>query len=103
MDKPKRIELKTGVWGYALCAVLVAVRAFSPGSAPMEEWSVWSWSLMLAPVLFPWYLFAACYAAWLCAYALCGTVLLAITAWERLRRLFGRIGKGRRGNDHYPW
>ena len=62
--------LKTGWWGLAMTASIVFVRAFRPGAMPMEEWSVASWLAMLAPALFPWYAYLACWAVYGCGMAL---------------------------------
>ena len=63
MEK-KTIAFKAGWANYALSGLIIAVRAFRPGAEPMENWSVWSWLLMLTPVLYPWYLYIMCWIAY---------------------------------------
>ena len=72
METRKSITIGCGVWGPILSAVIIAARA-ACGSAPMEEWSVWSWFLMTLPVTVPFVAFVAvlafCGAAYLLAQA----------------------------------
>ncbi len=75
-DEPKRrrktLELKSGPYGLAFSGLVILARAVSPNSLPVEEWSAASWLLMLAPVMFPLYLFVLFYAAYaFAALALC--------------------------------
>ena len=39
--------------GILLTIAIIAVRAFQPGAAPIAEWSIGSWLLMLIPTFFP--------------------------------------------------
>ena len=90
MNREKRqFTFKAGWPGYVLSAAIVAGRAYS-SPVPMENWSCWSWALMLAPAFFPLYFFVAWYAIYACgALAL---FLYRIASW-----LFsGIFGKGGR-------
>ena len=60
-DGKNGFVLKTGWPHWMLSATIIASRACR-SSFPMEEWSWWSWLLMLAPIAFPLYMFAAWYA-----------------------------------------
>jgi len=51
--KMRRIELKANKYGWILTAVIIACRAISPNSLPMEEWSTFSWILMTSPMTWP--------------------------------------------------
>ena len=59
------INFRTGWVNYAFSGLIIAVRATHPGSEPLENWSVGSWLLMLAPVLYPLYLYVALWSAYL--------------------------------------
>ena len=60
-DKTSPVQISAGWPGCALTIAIVAVRAFQPGSVPMEEWSWWSWALMMIPAALPFYLWGFFY------------------------------------------
>ena len=86
MGNKPAIALKTSWWGLAMTVSIVFARAFRPGAMPMEEWSIASWLVMLAPALFPWYAYLACWAVYGCGTALAwlfaAAASLAGAAWE---------------------
>lgn len=63
------IQLASGWPGYALTAVIIAIRAFQPGAEPMSQWSFLSWVLMTIPALFPLYMWIMLGSLWLFARA----------------------------------
>ena len=79
-QQKKGFVLKAGWPCWILSAAIVASRACC-SSLPMEDWSWWSWALMLAPALFPWYAFAA----W-CALASCAGIVVFFGELFRKRR-----------------
>lgn len=82
----RRFEIRTGPWGFVLSAAVVLARAFCPGAVPVDEWSWWSWILMTAPALLPWYLFLACWAVSLAGIAVLKSVLVLLDGWEAAKR-----------------
>lgn len=92
--KTKRVELKSGPYGLAFSAVIVLARALSPNSLPFEEWSAFSWLLMLSPVMFPLYAFMLFYAAYAVAYLGLCLASLAADAWNSAGRFFRRRKDG---------
>jgi len=77
----KSFVLKAGWPCWILSATVIASRACrSP--VPMEDWSWWSWALMLAPALFPWYAFAA----WGVLALAAGAVVLVHGLFRKRRR-----------------
>ena len=69
MNEDKRMPaLKFGCmsWeGVALSIAIVAVRAFQNGASPVESWSAFSWCLMLAPAVLPFFIWLALTFLWL--------------------------------------
>ena len=91
MENRRTIELKTGWWGYALTMFIVLVRALRPGAMPMEEWTGARWAIMLTPILFPWYLYLACWAVYAGGMSLVWILRRIAAAWGWI------TGKGFKG------
>lgn len=64
MGNKPAIVLKPSWWGLVMTISIIFVRAFRPGAMPMEDWSIASWLIMLAPALFPLYMYLACWAVY---------------------------------------
>ena len=75
-ESKKSITIGCGAWGPAISAVIIASRAIC-GSFPMEEWSAWSWFLMLIPATIPLAVAALMFLMFL--------VALVIEAWTGRR------------------
>lgn len=81
--KSVSIPLAAGWPGYALTAVIVAIRAFQPGAEPMSQWSFLSWTLMTIPALFPLYMWIALGLLWLFAQAAVALLEKAVSRRKR--------------------
>ena len=77
------IPLAAGWPGYALTALIVAIRAFQPGAEPMSQWSFLSWTLMAIPALFPLYMWIIIGSLWL--FAQVAVALLEKAVFGRIR------------------
>ena len=50
--------------GVLLSIAIIAIRAFQANAQPIESWSVFSWFLMMLPIIFPVIIWIALYILW---------------------------------------
>lgn len=81
----KRFTLKAGLPGAVVSAAVITARALN-SSVPVEDWSFASWILMLVPVMWPLYVFAALTALWLIGEAVLLTAVAAADCIRKLRK-----------------
>ena len=76
------------IGGLVFSTLVILVRAFQKNAEPMSDWSIFSWILILAPVLYPWYIYIGC---WI--FKLTGMILLGIISWiyEGSKKLINKI------------
>lgn len=71
INRMHTLKLGCTSWTGALLSIaIIVVRAFQNGAQPIEEWSAFSWFLMLLPIAFPFLLWASLLAVWLVGYML---------------------------------
>ena len=69
--KMPTIKLGCMSWtGAMLSIAIIIVRAFQNGAQPIENWSAFSWFLMLLPIAFPFLFWTLLFAMWFVGYVL---------------------------------
>jgi hypothetical protein len=78
----KRVILSSGAWGWVMSIALIAIRALSPNTIPMEEWSIASWVFLTSPITWPWLLFIVCRICW-------WALSCSLWMWDKITRKKG--------------
>ena len=61
-------------WTGAMMSIaIIIVRAFQNGAQPIENWSAFSWFLMLLPIAFPFLFWILLFSIWFVCYVLVTT------------------------------
>ena len=76
ISKMPTIKLGCMPWtGAMLSIAIIIVRAFQSGAQPIENWSAFSWFLMLLPIAFPFLFWTLLLSIWFVGYVLITTFL----------------------------
>lgn len=59
--------------GAMLSIAIIIIRAFQNGAQPIENWSAFSWFLMLLPIAFPFLFWILLLSIWFVGYVLTTT------------------------------
>ena len=71
INKMPTIKLGCMSWtGAMLSIAIIIVRAFQNGAQPIENWSAFSWFLMLLPIAFPFLFWILLLSIWFVGYVL---------------------------------